>query len=146
MFHGRIQTWVSFSRTFCSQLSVVNVPQVVVSTVTGIINRHVALSVIKQYSFILDFRTYKYIWSAVQTVQLVSGTLYIMITCQCCNIVVNVHISQNYSASTNFHEENFVRDFNPEGKDMCFKVVTEKQSEHEINNNNNNNNNNNTCI
>jgi len=64
-----------------------------------------------------------------------------MIICQCCSTVLNVHISQNYSASTSFHEENFVRDFNPEGKNMCYKVVTGKWSEHEINNNNNNNNN-----
>ena len=68
-----------------------------------------------------------------------------MIThCECCSLVLNVHISQNYSASTSFHEENFVRDFNPEGKNMFFKVVTGKWSEHEIiiiiiNNNNNNN-------
>lgn len=61
MFHGRIQTWVSFCYTLCSQLSVVHVPQVVISTVIGIINRHVALTVIKQYSFILEFRRYKYI-------------------------------------------------------------------------------------
>ena len=59
MFHGRIQTWVSFSRMLCSQLSVVHVPQVVVSTVTGITNRHVSLTVIKQYSFILEFRRHK---------------------------------------------------------------------------------------
>jgi hypothetical protein len=61
-----------------------------------------------------------------------------MIThCECCNIVLNVHISQNYSASTSFHEENFVRDFNPEGKNICFKVATGKWRECEINNNNN---------
>jgi len=45
--------------TLSSQLSVVHVPQVVVSTVTRIINRHVSLTVIKQCSFMLEFRRYK---------------------------------------------------------------------------------------